>query len=268
MILHATLIFFALVFILPLYWMVSSALKPNTELFLVPPKWVPGELLWHRFADVFDYLPFARYTWNTMYICVYNVVATLVSCTLAGYGFARLEWKGRNVVFGLVLATMMLPHQVTLIPQYLIFSRLEWVGTTLPLTVPAWFGTPFFIFLIRQFFLTIPSDLTDSARIDGAGHLRTLWDILLPLSKPVLATTAVFTFLWNWNDFFWPLIYLTDQDQYTLALGLYNFVGGVARTEWGLLLAAATMMTIPPVILFFFAQRSFIEGISMTGSKQ
>jgi multiple sugar transport system permease protein len=187
---------------------------------------------------------------------------------VVAYGFARLEWKGRDAVFAVVIATMMLPYQVTLIPQYLIFSRLHWVGTFLPLTFPAWFATPFFIFLMRQFFMTIPVELTDAARIDGASHLGILVRIFVPLSRPALATMAVFTFMWNWNDFLWPLIYLTHQGQFTLGLGLYNFVGfGGTHTQWGLLLAASTMMTIPPVILFFFAQRSFIEGISLTGIK-
>jgi multiple sugar transport system permease protein len=264
---HGALVFFAVVFSLPLYWMVSNALKPNAEMFVLPPRWVPSQLLWDRFPKAFTYIPFALYTWNTFYISAYNVIATLVSCTLVAYGFARLEWKGRDAVFALVLATMMLPYQVTLIPQYIIFSRIHWVGSFKPLTVPAWFANPFLIFLMRQFFMTIPAELTDAAKIDGASELGILWRIFVPLSKPALATMAVFTFMWNWNDFFWPLIYLTDQKQFTLGLGLYNFIGFVARTEWGLLMAASTMMTIPPVILFFFAQRSFIEGISLTGIK-
>ncbi|MDI7275972.1 MAG: carbohydrate ABC transporter permease [Anaerolineae bacterium] len=262
---HAALIFFAMVFALPLYWMVSNAVKPNAEMFLVPPRWVPSQFLWDRFARAFTYIPFALYTWNTFYVTVYNVVATLISCTLVAYGFARLEWKGRDAVFAVLLATMMLPYQVTLIPQYIIFSRLHWVGTFKPLTVPAWFGNPFLIFLLRQFFMTVPGELTDAAKIDGSSDLGILWRIFVPLSRPALATMSVFTCMWNWNDFFWPLIYLTNQKQFTLSLGLYNFVGFVARTEWGLLLAGSTMMTILPVILFFFAQRSFIEGISLTG---
>jgi multiple sugar transport system permease protein len=255
---HAVLVFFALVFSLPLLWMVTNAVKPNTEMFVVPPRWIPSKLLFERFPQAFSFIPFALYTWNTFYISAYNVIATVISCTVVAYGFA---------VFALVIATMMLPYQVTLIPQYIIFSRLKWVGTFLPLTFPAWFATPFFIFLMRQFFMTIPAELTDAARIDGANDLGILVRIFVPLSRPALATMAVFTFMWNWNDFFWPLIYLTNQKQFTLSLGLYNFVGFVARTDWGLLMAASTMMTIPPVILFFLAQRSFIEGISLTGIK-
>ena len=264
---HAVLILFAVIFSLPLFWMISNALKPNAEMFVLPPRWIPSQFLWNRFPEAFTYIPFALYTWNTLYIAGYNVVATVISCLLVAYGFARLEWKGRDVVFALVLATMMLPYQVTLIPQYIIFSRLHWVGTFLPLTFPAWFGNPFLIFLMRQFFMTIPPELTDAAKIDGSSELGILWRVFVPLSKPAIATMAVFTFMWNWNDFFWPLIYLTNQNQFTLSLGLYNFIGFVARTEWGLLMAASTMMTIPPVILFFFAQRSFIEGISLTGIK-
>jgi multiple sugar transport system permease protein len=264
---HAALIFFAVVFSLPLYWMLTTALKPDTEMFVMPPQFIPSQLLWGRFVEAFNYIPFALYTWNTLYISLYNVVATVISCTLVAYGFARLTWKGRDALFAIVIATMMLPYQVTLIPQYIIFSRLHWVGGFLPLTFPAWFGTPFFIFLMRQFLMTIPNELSDAARIDGASDLGILWRICIPLSMPALATMAVFTFMWNWNDFFWPLIYLTNQKQFTLGLGLYNFIGAVSRTNWGLLLAASTMMTIPPMILFFFAQRSFIEGISLTGIK-
>jgi multiple sugar transport system permease protein len=265
---HGALVFFAIVFTLPLYWMVSNALKPDPEIFLMPPKWIPSQLLWDRFVKAYTYVPFGRYTLNTLYICAYNVVATLVSCTLVAYGFARLEWKGRDTIFYVLIATMMLPYQVTLIPQYLIFSRLHWIGTFKPLNVPAWFGNPFLIFLMRQFFMTIPQELTDAARIDGTSEFGILWRILVPLCKPALATMAVFTFMWNWNDFFWPLIYLTKEKMFTLGLGLYHFLGpSWNKTNWGLLFAAATITAIPPVLLFFFAQRTFIEGITLTGIK-
>jgi multiple sugar transport system permease protein len=266
---HTALVFFAVVFTLPLYWMVSNALKPDAEIFLLPPKWIPSQLLWERFVQAYTFVPFGRYTLNTVYITVYNVVATLISCTLVAYGFARLEWKGRDTIFTLVIATMMLPYQVTLIPQYIIFSKvLHWVGSFKPLNVPAWFGNPFLIFLMRQFFMTIPAELTDAAKIDGSSELGILWRIFIPLSRPALATMAVFTFMWNWNDFFWPLIYLTKEKMFTLGLGLFHFMGpDWNRTDWGLLFAAATITTIPPVILFFFAQRTFIEGITLTGIK-
>jgi multiple sugar transport system permease protein len=265
---HFALILVGLVFILPMYWMVTSALKPNAEMFVIPPKWIPSQLLWNRFPEAFAFIPFPLYTANTLYITFYNVVATLVSCTLVAYGFGVLQWKGRDFFFFLLLATMILPYQVTLIPQYIIFSKLGWINTFNPLNVPAWFGTPYLIFLLRQFFMTIPVDLVDAAKIDGASHPRILWNIFVPLSLPALATMAIFTFMWNWNDFLGPLIYLSDPNKMTLTLGLYNYIGpGWSRTDWGLLLAAATMITIPPVLLFFFAQRYFIEGISVTGVK-
>lgn len=264
---HAVLILFGLIFVLPMYWMVSTALKPDAEMFMMPPKWIPSTLIWDRFPHAFTYVPFALYMWNTTYITLYNVVATLVSCTLVAYSFGVLQWKGRDFLFYVLIATMILPYQVTLIPQYIIFSKIHWVNTFLPLTFPAWFGTPFLIFLMRQFFMTIPVDLVDAANMDGANDLTILWRIYVPLSVPALATAAIFTFMWNWNDFLGPLIYLSNPKLFTLSLGLYNFIGNVARTDWGLLLAASTMITVPPVILFFFAQRTFIEGISMTGIK-
>jgi multiple sugar transport system permease protein len=264
---HMTLILVGLVFILPIYWMVSTALKPNPEMFVMPPKWIPSALLWERFPQAFTYIPFLQYTWNTTYITIYNVIATLVSCTLVAYGFGVLKWKGRDILFYILLATMILPYQVTLIPQYVIFAKLGWTGTFMPLTFPAWFGTPYIVFLMRQFFMTIPDDLVDAARIDGASEMGILLRIFIPLSVPVMATAAIFTFMWNWNDFMGPLIYLTKQEMFTLSLDLYNFIGNVARTDWGLLLAASTMITIPPVILFFFAQRTFIQGITFTGLK-
>jgi multiple sugar transport system permease protein len=265
---HFALILVGLIFLLPVYWMVSSALKPNPELFVMPPKWIPSQLLWDRFPKAFAYIPFLLFTWNTSYITLYNVIATLVSCTLVAYGFGVLQWRGREFFFYILIATMILPYQVTLIPQYIIFSKLHWINTFLPLTFPAWFGTPFLIFLMRQFFMTIPIDLLDAAKIDGASHPRILWSIFLPLSMPALATMAIFTFMWNWNDFLGPLIYLSDPNKMTLTLGLYNYIGpGWNRTEWGMLLAASTMITIPPVVLFFFTQRYFIEGISVTGIK-
>ncbi len=265
---HFALITVGLIFILPMYWMISSALKPNAEMFLMPPRWFPSQLLWQRFPDAFSAIPFLRLTGNTSYITLYNVVATLISCTLVAYGFSVLQWKGREFFFYLLISTMILPYQVTLIPQYIIFSKLHWINTFNPLNVPAWFGTPFLIFLLRQFFMTIPVDLVDAAKIDGASHPVILWKIFLPLSTPAMATMAIFTFMWNWNDFLGPLIYLSDPKKMTLTLGLYNYIGpSWSRTDWGQLLAASTMITLPPVILFFFAQKTFIQGISVTGVK-
>jgi multiple sugar transport system permease protein len=264
---HGLLVGIGLIFVLPLYWMVMSSVKPNLEMFTIPPTWWPSKFLFDRYPQALTYIPFLQYTANTMYIAMYNVVASVLSCLVVAYGFSCLEWKGRDAVFTLVLATLMLPYQVTLIPQYVIFSKLHWIGTFLPLTFPAWFATPFLIFLLRQFMMTIPKELLDAARIDGAHDIDILLRLIAPLCVPALATCAIFTFMWNWNDFFWPLIFLTDQNKFTLSLGLYNFIGSVARTEWGLLLAASTMMTVPPVVLFFFAQKTFIQGITLTGLK-
>jgi multiple sugar transport system permease protein len=265
---HATLIIVGLIFILPMYWMVSTAMKPNAEIFLNPPKWIPSQLLVERFFQAFTYIDFARYMGNTFYIALYNVVATVISCTIVAYGFGVLQWKGREFFFYLLIVTMILPYQVTLIPQYIIFSKLRWINTFNPLTVPAWFGTPFLIFLMRQFFMTIPVELVDAAKIDGANHPMILWRIFVPLSVPAMATAAIFTFMWNWNDFMGPLIYLSSPKLFTLSLGIYNFMGpSWGRTDWGLLMAASSMIAIPPMILFFFAQRTFIEGISVTGIK-
>ncbi len=183
------------------------------------------------------------------------------------YGFSRLEWPGRDLFFVVTLATMMLPYPVTLVPTFIVFKWLHWIGTFNPLTWPNFTGNPFFIFLLRQFFMTIPAELSDSARIDGAGELRVFWRIILPLSRPALITTALFTFMNNWNDFLNPLIYLTDQSTYTLALGMQKFVG-YHSAECGPLMAAAVVMSLPVIVLFFLAQRAFIEGITLTGIKE
>ena len=190
----------------------------------------------------------------------------MISCSLAAYGFARIRWPGRDALFFVLIATLMIPSGVTLIPSFLIFRALGWVGSFNPLTWPALTGNAFYIFLLRQFFLTIPQELSAAAKIDGANEFQTFWQIILPLARPALAAVSLFTFLANWNDFIGPLIYLGNKDQYTLALGLYGFLGRV-RTEWGMLMAASAIMIAPVMILFFFTQRTFIQGITTTGLK-
>jgi multiple sugar transport system permease protein len=210
---------------------------------------------------------FWTYVQNSLIIAFFTILGTLISCAPAAYGFARIRWPGRDLVFIIVLATLMLPFQVTMIPLYLFFTvHLAWGNTFLPLIVPAFFGNAFDIFLLRQFFRTIPEELADAARVDGASELRIFWDIMLPLSVPVLATITVFTFLYVWNDFTGPLIYLTDPRRFTMALGLQDFQGQHS-VAWNLLMAAAAVFTIPIVILFFFAQRTFIQGVKLTGLK-
>ncbi len=211
--------------ILPFLWMASTGLKVPKQVFAMPPQFIPHPVQWSNYIEGWtEYVPFTRYLLNTLEITVNNIVGNLFSCVLAAYGFARLKARGKNVIFYMVLGTMMIPMWVTVIPQYVLFSKLGWVNSYLPLMVPGWFGWPFFIFLLRQFFAAIPRDLDDAARIDGASTWRILWYIILPLSKPALATVAVFAFIGNWNNFLSPLIYIRDQDRYTLAIGLQRFI--------------------------------------------
>ncbi|NQT53426.1 carbohydrate ABC transporter permease [bacterium] len=195
------------------------------------------------------------------------MVGVVFSSALVAYGFARIRWKGRDTCFLLTLATMMVPFAVTMVPLYGVFRALGWIGTLKPLWVPAWFGGAFNIFLLRQFFLTIPQDLTDAARIDGCTEFGIFWRIMLPLSKPALAVVALFHFMWAWKDFMGPLIFLTEQNTFTLSLGLQFYQSQHGGSEWHYLMAAATMMIVPVIVLFFFTQKTFIQGISTTGMK-
>ncbi len=263
---HLGLIGLGLIFFFPFFWLVDTSLKPDAELFAIPPIFVPSEIVWENYPRAFTYVPFPRYTLNTLYLAGFNIVATIVSGTLVAYGFSRIQWPGRDALFGLMLATMMIPYAVTMIPTFIIFKWMGWVGSFSPLTWPAFTGSPFFIFLLRQFFLTIPQELTEAATIDGCSELDNYWRIILPLAKPALATVALFTFIDQWNAFLGPLIYLNREDQYPLGLGLYGFYHAHGA-EWALLMAASTMVVIPVIVLFFFTQRTFIEGISLTGIK-
>ncbi|HEO69985.1 MAG TPA: carbohydrate ABC transporter permease [Candidatus Hydrogenedentes bacterium] len=223
-------------------------------------------LHWQNYTRAFRMIDFTAHLRNTLFICLSVVILTVFSCSLVAYSFSRIPWKGRDVVFVLVLATMMLPYQVTLIPLFAIYSKLGWVGTFKPLILPALFGTPFYIFLIRQFFLGVPEDLSAAARIDGCSEFAIYWRVILPLSKPVLATTALFMFLFQWGDFLNPLIYLQDERQYTLAIALQQFQSQ-HESAWGPLMAMSTVITAPIIALFFFTQRTFIQGIALTGIK-
>lgn len=256
----------ALLFLLPLFWMVSSSLKPDYQVLEFPPRWLPNPIRWANYPEALTYVPFGRYTLNTLLISGLTIVGHLLSCTLVAYAFARLRAPGKNILFMVMLATMMLPYPVTMIPIYLGFTTLGWVNTFLPLIVPAFFGSPFYIFLLRQFFLTLPAELEDAARVDGANTLQIIWHIILPISKPALATVAIFTFQASWNDFLGPLIYLHDQTKYTVSLGL-NFFRSSYDVRWGYLMAASLVTMLPVIIVFFLAQRYFIEGITLTGMK-
>ncbi len=263
---YALLIFGSILILIPVFWMVSSALKPNYQIFLFPPQWIPNPIQWDNFVKAMTALPFGTFFMNTMIIEVGTILGTVLSCTIVGYGFARLDAPGRSVWFIVLLATMMLPSVVTMIPVYLIFRSLGWVNTFLPLVVPTWFGNAFYIFLLRQFFMTIPRDFEEAARIDGANTWQILTRIMLPLAKPALATVTIFTFMGVWNDFMGPLIYLNKPTTYTLALGL-NFFKGQHTSDWNMLMAASLVLMLPLVLLFFAAQKAFIEGITLTGLK-
>jgi multiple sugar transport system permease protein len=263
---YGALVLLGGVFALPFLWLLSTSLKPPQQLFRLPPEWIPNPVMWANYPRALTAIPFFLYLQNTLYIAFFNVIATVISCSLAAYGFARIEWPGRNALFVVLLGTLMIPYSVIQIPQFLIFRDLGWIGTTNPLTWPAFFGNAFFIFLLRQFYLTIPQELSAAAKIDGANEFQIYWQIILPLARPALAVVALFTFMNNWNDFIGPLIYLGDREQYTLAIGLYGFLSRV-KTEWGPLMAAAAVMVAPIIILFFFTQRTFIQGITLTGIK-
>jgi multiple sugar transport system permease protein len=257
----------ALVMLLPFLWLVSTSLKEQRQIFVYPPQWIPNPIRWQNYPEALTSLPFARYTVNTLLITSLTMIGVLLTSSLAAYGFARLRFPGRDLIFMVLLSTLMLPYAVIMIPQYIMFKYLGWIDTYLPLIVPFWFGGGIFnIFLLRQFFRTIPADLTEAARIDGASELRIYWQIILPLAGPALAVVAIFTFINTWNDFLGPLIYLSSQTKYTMALGLASFKGLYA-TQWHYLMAASTVMVVPIIVLFFLAQRYFVQGIVMTGTK-
>lgn len=260
----------SLVMTLPFLWMVSTALKPYALVFTVPPEWFPRPWVWRNFIDSLTLLghPVHLYAWNTTVISVLGVVGVAISSSLVAFGFARLEFPGRDALFVVLLSTMMLPPAVIMVPKFILFRDLGWLDTFKPLIVPFWFGAPFHIFLLRQFFLTIPAELDDAARIDGASSLRIYSFIILPLAKPALATVAVFAFVYHWNDLLEPLIFLSSQENWTLALFLSSFQGYIEQQpQWNLMMAASTVLVVPVLILFFFTQRLFIGGITATGIK-
>jgi multiple sugar transport system permease protein len=256
----------AIWFALPLVWMVTSSFKAKSDIYQYPPVWLPWPVHWQNYAGLVAAWPFWTYLRNTLTIAIPSVLGQVISSSLVAYGFSRVRWPGRNIVFIVVLATLMLPFQVTMIPLYIIFRQLGWIGTFAPLIVPNFFGSAFDIFLLRQFFLSIPREVQDAARIDGCNHLRIYWRIVLPLAKPALATVVLFEFLYNWNDFLGPLIYLNDNSLYTLSLALQDFQTRYSP-EPHFLMAAATLMVVPVIVVFFVAQRTFIQGVALTGLK-
>ncbi|MBN9344950.1 MAG: carbohydrate ABC transporter permease [Devosia sp.] len=258
---RAVTILLVAVFVFPFVVMLTTAFKPTDDIFSAPPELWPRTWTLEQFMLAVNQFPFFRYLANTLLISGLSVAGTLLASPLVAYSLAKLEWPGRNLLFVTVLATMMLPPQVTLIPVYMLWNGLGATNSYLPLVVPAFLGTPFFIFMIRQFLLAVPDELIEAARIDGASELRICWTIVLPIARPALITSAVFQFVWTWTDFLNPLIYLNDSDKYTLSIGLYSFFGqhGV---QWGPLMAACVLFTLPAVVIYIAAQRYFVGGIA------
>ena len=263
---HAALIPAAIVFMAPFLWMLSTSLKADTQLYVYPPILVPLPPHWINYPTAVTYISFFLYLRNTLIIAVAATIGELISCSLVAYSLARIPWPGRNALFALTVATLMLPFQVTLIPLFLVFRHLGWVGDFRPLIIPHYFGSALYIFLLRQFFMTIPMELSEAARMDGASELRIYGSIILPLVKPALATVAIFEFIARWRDYLGPLIYLNDQNLYTLSLGIYQYRSQYGA-EWGLLMAASVLITLPIILLFFFLQKTFVQGIALTGIK-
>lgn len=265
----ALLLVVSLIYIGPFLWMLSTSLKSPQQIANPGLNLLPNPVQWHNYPRVasdpaFDLLLYAR---NTVIIAGLFVVGAVFSSSLAAYSFAKLRWRGRNVAFAIVLCTMMVPFSVVMVPQYEVFRQLGWIGTSLPLWVPSFFGIPFYIFLLRQFYITIPNELLDAARIDGCSEFGIWWRIVLPLAKPALTVVAVFAFMAAWNDFLSPLVYLVHKQQFTLALALQSFQSQSGGTSWELLMAASTIVLTPVLLLFFLAQRTFIQGIATTGMK-
>ncbi len=271
---HVALVILSAAFILPFLWMLTTSLKPIGETMTAPPKWIPSRILWGNYPDAvfyhskeLGYVPFLVYARNTVIITLLSVCGAVASNAIVAYSFARLKWPGRDLFFGATLATMMIPFPVLMVPTFALFKALGWIGTFKPLWVPAFFANAFSIFLLRQFFKTIPFELSEAAKIDGASEFQIFIDVVLPLARPALAVVALFTFMASWNDFLGPLIYLVDQHTFTLSLGLQAYQTQHGGTPWNLLMAASMLVILPIVVVFFFAQRLFIQGIATSGLK-
>jgi multiple sugar transport system permease protein len=253
---HAALIPAAVVFLVPFLWMLSTSLKTDPQIYVYPPVWIPNPIDWANYPDAITYISFFLYMRNTITIAVFATIGALISCSLVAYSLARIPWPGRDFLFILTVATLMLPFQVTLIPLFLVFKNFGWVGDFRPLIIPHFFGGALYIFLLRQ----------EAARMDGASELRIYWSIILPLAKPALATVAIFEFIARWRDYLGPLIYLNDANLYTLSLGIYQYRSQYGA-EWAMLMAASVLITLPIILLFFFLQKTFVQGIALTGIK-
>ncbi len=273
MLLYLVAILASLLFMLPFAWTVFSSLKTPSELYQFPPSWLPATPRFYNYVEVFEVAPYGRWLLNSVFVSVVGTFGSVFSAAITGYSFARFRYPGRNLIFMLTLSTMMLPAEVTLIPLYLLFNKIKWLDTYLPLIVPSFFGGgAFLIFMMRQFFMTIPMDLDEAARIDGAGYLRIFWQILLPLCVPALATAAIITFIGDWNSFLFPYIILNTKEKFVIGIGIKYFQTVASNIDSmepreNLLMAASIMMTAPIIFLFFTAQRYFVRGIVMSGIK-
>ena len=264
--LYTSVAVMSLVFAAPLLWMISTSLKDDPQVYRVPPIWVPNPIRPLNYVDIFTRRPMGLFFLNTLRYSIPTAIGVLLSCALVAYSFARMRWPGRDALFFLCLATMMIPFQVTMIPLYITFKTLGWINTYFPLVVPAFFGNAYYIFLLR--FATIPEELSDAARVDGCSDARILLRIILPLAKPALAVVALFQFMGAWNDYLGPLIYLSREEMFPLALGLQSLRASFQeKLVWPYMMAASTMMILPVIIIFFLTQRTFIEGITVTGLK-
>lgn len=270
---YVVLLTLAITFLLPFYWMLSSAVKNDSQVYTVPPVWFPVPQQWNNFWDAWSSENYWLFTYNTVVMyAIPAAIGSVLSSALVAYSFSRLRWIGRDTLFGILIATLMIPGWVRLVPLFIIFKQIGWLNTFLPLVVPHFLGNAFFIFLLRQFFMSLPTELSDAARIDGANELQTMFRIILPLSVPALAVVALFTFMDAWNDYLGPLIYVNVEEKWVLALGVQRLRSAVAeignrQLAYPYLMAVSSLITLPIFLAFFFAQRTFIEGISVTGLK-
>lgn len=261
---HILLIVLGVTFLVPLLWVASTSLKLPGQIFITPIEWIPHTPRWANYSEIFTYLPFHRFILNSFFLAIMETSGTMIASTIVAYGVSRIQWRGRELVFGLVVGTMMLPGIITLIPTFVLFKKFGWVGTFYPLWVPAWFGNAFFIFLMRQYMLTIPVELDEAAKMDGASHFRILAQVVAPLCGPALATIAIFSVLGSYNSFLLPRIYISQTSMYTIQLGLQLFAGRFGNF-WHLVMAASMVSIVPPVVLFFLAQKYFVQGVQLSG---
>ncbi|CAN5581792.1 carbohydrate ABC transporter permease [soil metagenome] len=266
--LYLLVIFLCLVFALPFLWMISTALKDDPQTYRIPPIWIPRPMFFNNFPEAMQQQPFGRFFLNTLYYAIPSAVGSVISAAIVAYGFARIRWWSRDVLFFICISTLMIPFQLTMIPLYIIFKNFGWLNSYKALVIPTFFGNAYFIFLLRQFFLTIPQELSDAARVDGCTELGIFWRIILPLAKPALAVVALFQFMGAWNDYLGPLIFLSKEELYPISLGLEMLHSQFQeKLVWPYLMAASTVTILPVILIFYFTQRVFVEGVTITGLK-